>query len=226
MHGDYGVCAIGDLKGHPLIISPVGFKRFRKEPVEVIPSPEFGTGLSSTSAVIAYDTRNVDVIEFVSEKTNTRRQLLYPEQDGSEHGVFVRFSEFVVYVPTENVTSQEEHHPGIIKSGEIFLGKKDRLLKEALKPENSDVSVIGIPALDLIGVDDLIKVRVRKHRTNYANIVALTLGAEPCGWLDTAAFEFGEKSKLMFERVKARLKFLHMGLRNLCISLMPGSSTK
>ena len=226
MHRDYGVCAIGDLEGHPLVVSPVGFKRFRKEPIKVIPSPEFGTGLSSTSSVIAYNTRNVDVIEFVSEKTNTRRQLLYPEQDGSEHGVFVRFSELVVYVPTENVTSHEEHHPGIVKSGEIFLGKKDRLLKEALKPENSNVPVVGIPALDLIGVDDLIKVRVRKHRTNYANIIALSLGAQPGGRFDTAAFQAGEKSKLLFERVKARLKFLYMVLRDFCVGLMPGGGAQ
>ena len=226
MHRDYGVCAIGDLKGNPLIISPVGFKRFRKEPVEVIPSPEFGTGLSSTPSVIAYNTRDVDMIEFVSEKTNTRRQLLYPEQDGSEHGVFVRFREFVVYVPTENVTSHEEHNPGIVNSGEIFLGKKDRLLEEALKPENSDVSVVGVPALDLVGIDDLIKVRVRKHRTNYANVIALSLGAQPGGRFDTAAFEMGEKSKLLLERVKARLKFLYMGFRDFCVGLMPGSGTQ
>ena len=226
MNRNHGIGAIRDLKSYPLIISPVGFKRFRKEPIEIIPSPEFGTGFSSTSTVIAYNTRNVDVIEFISEKTNTRRQLLYPEENGTKHGVFVRFSEFAMYVPTENVTTQEEHHPGVIKSGQIFFGKKDRLLEEALKPEYADVPVVGVPTLDLVGVDDFIKVRVRKHYTNYANIVALTLGAEPCGWLDTATFEFGEQSKLLFERGKTRLKFLYMALRNFCLGLMPGGNTK
>ena len=116
------------------------------------------------------------MIEFISEKTNTRRYLLYPEQNGTKHGVFVRFSEFMVYVPTENVTSQEEHHPRIIKSSQIPLGESDGLLKEALKSEYGNVSVISIPTLDLIGVDDLIKVSVGKHRTNYANIIALAGG--------------------------------------------------
>ena len=211
---------VRNLESDAIISAPLTLKSLGKEPIKVIPSPEFGTGLPGATTVIANDTWDVDVSEFISKHSNSSGQLFYPEEGGSQHGILVGFCEFVMDVATEDVASEEEDTTRIIQPGEVIIGKKDDLLKELAKTLDSDLSVVCVTSLDFVGGDNFIEVGVRQDRTDYASFFGLLLGTKPRGWLDRTGFQIGKKINLPFKRFKFRCQALYLRLRYLCISFI------
>ena len=195
---------IRNLESDAIISAPLTLKSLGKEPIKVIPSPELGTGFPGATAMIADDTWNINLSKFFGQHANPSGDLLSPEQDGTEHGVFVGLCQFIVDVPRENIAAEEEDTTRVVQTGEIIIGQKNDLLKELSETLDSDLSVVCVTSLDFIRRDNLIKVRVGKDGTDYASVFGHFLGTKPRGWLDRTGFQIAEKINLLFKRLKFR----------------------
>ena len=96
MNSNETVRTVRNIKGNSIIASPVRFERLSEEPVEVISSSEFGSGLPRASAVITDNTWDMNTTELIGKHSNTRGELVCPEKNRTKHGVFVSLCEFGV----------------------------------------------------------------------------------------------------------------------------------
>lgn len=220
MNSNKTIRTVRNVKGNSIIASPVRFKSLSEEPVEVVSSSKFRTGLPRASAVITDNTWDMNIAELIGEHSDTRGELVCPEENRTKHGVFVSLCEFGVDIPTEQVTSEEEDTSRIVQTGEVIIGKKDDLLKELSESLDPDVSVVCVAPLDLVRVDNLVKVSVRKDSTDYASFFGLLLGTKPRGWLDRTAFKISEKTHLIIKNFKLLCQRFNLGFRRFRFSFI------
>ena len=195
---------VRDIERNTIIREPLRLQSLSKEPVEVISGSEFGTGFPGTTAMIANDAWDINLSEFFYQHADASGNLLSPEENGTEHGVFVGLCQFVVDIPRENVAAEEKDTTRVVQTGEIIVGKKNNLLKELAETLDSDLSVVCVTSLDFIRRDNLIEVGIGKNGTDYASVLGLLLGTKPRGWFDRTGFQIAKKINLLFKCFKFR----------------------
>ena len=105
------------------------------------------------SAVVADDAWNVNLAEVVCKHLHSRHHWINPVVQRCEDWSLVGVPQFFVDVAGEQVASQPQSEALILHAGQVVPCVLDGFLKRTSEPEGSDLSVIGVDVVHLLGSD-------------------------------------------------------------------------